>query len=296
MLVATIDVGTNSVKLLLAEVCPPEIVPVMEKVVVTRLGEGLSRAGRIGPIPAERTFVQVNDFLESLHPFPVQKICLAGTRAFRAAQNGKEIMKEWKRALTIPTRILSGREEARLAFLAACPNHPSTTTAIDIGGGSTEISYGKKGTLLQFRSLTMGAVSLTEELLYGNPPTSEQIMEAKTFIRTQLNRLPPITKELTGVGGTIATALGIRLRKNPTPPNVHNRTLPLDEVKRLFHRLIRKRLEKRLTMRGLSPGRADILPAGLLILQEYMEWSHHDQLRVSSHGLRHGLALHLAKR
>jgi len=296
MLVATIDVGTNSVKLLLAEVSPPKIVPVMEKVAVTRLGEGLSRAGRIGSIPAERTFVQVNDFLESLHPFPVQKICLGGTRAFRAAQNGSAIMKEWKRALKIPTRILSGREEARLAFLGACRNHPSTTTAIDIGGGSTEISYGKKGALLQFRSLSMGAVSLTEEILYGNPPAPGQITEATSTIRTQLKRLPPITKELTGVGGTIATALGIRLRKNPTPQNVHNRYLSLDEVRRLFDRLIQMKLEKRLRMRGLSPGRADILPAGLLILQEYMEWSHHDRLQVSSHGLRHGLALHLAKR
>ncbi len=295
MLVATIDVGTNSVKLLLAEVGPPEIIPVMEKVVVTRLGEGLSRAGRIGPIPAERTFIQVNDFLESLNPFPVQKICLAGTRAFRAAENGRELMREWKRALSIPARILSGREEARLAYLGACPEG-RPATVIDIGGGSTEISHGKAGVISGSRSMDIGAVTITEEHLRSDPPASRQVARARTVIRKQVERLRPPEGQLVGVGGTITTALGVSLRKKPTPGNVHHGKLTRGVVTRLLNRLLKMPIDNRLRIKGLAPGRADILPAGLLILEEYLKKIGQDSVRVSSHGLRHGLALDLAAR
>ena len=295
MLIATIDVGTNSVKLLLGKVRPPKIRPILEKIVVTRLGEGLSRTGKVGALPAERTFLQLISFLEDLKPYEVEKTVLAGTRAFRAAKNGKELMKEWKRSLQIPARILSGREEARLAFLGACPQ-TDPTTAIDIGGGSTEISIGKNGCLQRSRSLNMGAVSITEEYLHADPPTLPQINRARIFIRKQFRNLPSKTDRLIGIGGTIATAMGVRLRRNPTPTHVHNQDMTLKEIERLFDRLSSKKIDHRMKLRGLSAGRADILPGGLLILQEYMRWSQHHKLKISSHGLRHGLALDLASR
>ena len=121
MLLTTIDVGTNSVKLLVARVRPPRIRTLLEKVVVTRLGEGVARTGVIGRGPAERTFLQLAFFRELLQAYPVERALLAGTRVFRAAGNGRELLRQWNRSLDIRTRLLSGREEARLAHLGACP-------------------------------------------------------------------------------------------------------------------------------------------------------------------------------
>ncbi len=293
MLVATIDTGTNSVKLLIAEVRPPRIRTLVEQVVVTRLGEGVSRSGRIGKRPAERTFLQLAAFRDLIREHPVEKACLGGTRVFRAAENGEEVLREWKRALDIPARILSGREEARLAYLGASPEGRSTT-AIDIGGGSTEISRGKNGVLSRSRSLDIGAVTVMEDHLQEAPSTSGQVSKARTAIRSRLKRLPPPSDELVGVGGTISTALGVSLRRQPTPKNIHQGQLTRDTITRLLNRLLSMPVEKRLLIRGLGPGRADILPSGLLILDEYLGISNQTSLRVSAHGLRHGLALHLA--
>lgn len=295
MLLTTIDVGTNSVKLLVARVRPPRIRTLLEKVVVTRLGEGVARNGVIGRGPAERTFLQLAFFRELLQPYPVEKALLVGTRVFRAAGNGRELLRQWNRSLDIRTRLLSGREEARLAHLGACPG-ARPATAVDIGGGSTEISLGRGGILSRARSVDIGAVTLTEEELEGDPPTEKEVERARLKIREGLKRTPGIEGELVGVGGTIATAMGVARGLNPSPENVHGKRLSREEISRLLRRLLPMPLEKRLRVRGLAPGRADILPAGLLILEEIMTKSGRESIRVSSRGLRHGLALDLASR
>lgn len=282
MILATIDVGTNSVKLLVAEARNGRVRPLEERVTITRLGEGVEKSGHISRPAMDRTLEALVDFREHARSRRAWNIAAVGTRVLRAAKNAGEFVKRCRGELDLDVRVLSGPEEARLAFLGATEGKTGVA-ALDIGGGSTEIM-----TLRSAKSWNVGAVTLTER--FGD--------DVEAMAREVRRAVKPGTlpRRLIGIGGAVATAVAIQRKRDLTPGIVHGRRLSIGQVREMRDRLAAMTLEERKHVTGLEPARADIIVAGLTILAEVMEKARFSSMTASARGLRHGLALELASK
>jgi len=278
---AAIDIGTNSVRLLVADVtdsrrAPPRLRPVLRRLQITRLGEGLTPGGRILPVAAARTADAVEQFVTLSADAGVPDPVLVGTHALRAAQNPEEVRARIRR----PVRILSGDEEARLGFQGVVAGLGSLRSAsrllvVDIGGGSVEVTWGRRDRIEASFSAPVGAVVLTERFLTHDPPLTEEIVALRDHLaRTIDHDLPKTSRRpirLVGVGGTITTLAAIEQRLSPYDPDrVHGFRLSLQAVERMAEELTARTVAERRRLPGLQPERADIIAAGALVLQHLL--------------------------
>lgn len=288
MTLAAIDVGTNSVKLLVGRVSSSRVIPVLHRARITRLGEGLGRSKRISPGAAERTLEALAEFRRLAEVRGAQAVAAAGTRALRAASNRAAFLARCRREAGVEVRVLSGREEARLAFLGAAGTQGGrgTVAAIDVGGGSTEIMVGEPPNRLRASwSLPLGAVTLTERFLAHDPPTAKELALLREQARRRLARVPiRRVEDVLGIGGTVSAVLGLVGREGRAAR---------DEVESLAERFSRLAAAARERL-GVEPGRADIVVAGVWILVEAMKHLGAGTLRSADGGLRHGMLLELA--
>lgn len=295
MILAAVDVGTNSVKLLIARVERSRVSPVEERVVITRLGEGVERTHRIAGAAADRTLEVLADYRERIHRRSVRKVAVVGTRVLRAAKNASDFAMRCEFEAGLPLRILTAEEEARLAFRGAASGFPEATV-VDIGGGSAQISRGAGGWLARSWSVNVGAVVVTERRLRHDPPTRSELRAALEGVDRQIRGIfdcGGFPRPLVGVGGTVATAVAIHRRRKPTTGAVHGQVLKASTVLELRDLLAAMPLSQRRSIPGLEPARADIIVGGLLILGEVLRLGGFPELRAFSFGLRHGLALEL---
>jgi exopolyphosphatase/guanosine-5'-triphosphate,3'-diphosphate pyrophosphatase len=278
LIAAAIDVGTNSLKLLVARV-GRRLVPLEERVVITRLGEGLARSGRISPAAAERTLRVLRTFLRRCRRCEV--VLAAGTEAVRRSP---EFAARVRRELGLEIRVLDGGEEGRLARLGGSADWPGATT-IEIGGGSTQVSDGRRTT-----SLPAGAVTLTERFLSSDPPAVAEIEAARLAIRALL---APVriraARRVVALGGTAST-IGAMWRRGDLK-KAHGLTIPLGELESFLAEIASEPLARRRRRKGLEPKRADILVGGAVILTEAMRRLGAKRITLSVTGLRHGLLL-----
>ncbi|MBI2932354.1 MAG: Ppx/GppA family phosphatase [Planctomycetes bacterium] len=303
MIIGAIDVGTNSVKLLVAQRRDGGLRTLAHRAVITRLGAGLDKTGILKLDATDRTLQALSDFKELCDRLGCDRVVAVGTEALRRARNAKEFIERCEYEAGLRLRVIDGREEATLSFSGATADWPDRLlAAVDVGGGSTEIIVGRAERLSFFASRPLGAVSLTEKYFTSDPPREGEVERARKAIRRGLPLPPDALREpliasgnLVGVGGTSITLAAILAKRRPGRPRLHGMAAQAPEIDALFSELAAMPSGERRRIEGLEPDRADIIVGGLLILIETMRALTMPRLLVSQHGLRRGLILEEAR-
>jgi len=298
---AAIDIGTNSVLLLVAERRPDSTFEaVAEEAEITRLGRGVDAARRLSAQGMEDTLSVLVQFVQQARSLGANDIVISATSAARDAQNGAEFLKEAKERAGVEIEIISGELEAELAYSAAYAEFGRTRqgealVVIDIGGGSTEFIYGAPGgagAIAFHTSLDVGSVRLTERYVRSDPVAEAERRAIVADLQTAFAALPdaPRAARVVGVAGTVTTLYAVRHAVEPYDgAMVHGGALTLSELKGLSRQLCETPLAQRMKLPGLQPKRADVICAGALILEMALERLHASECLVSDRGVRWGL-------
>jgi exopolyphosphatase/guanosine-5'-triphosphate,3'-diphosphate pyrophosphatase len=298
---ATIDVGTNSVLLLVADrTAESQFQAVLERAEITRLGRGVDQSRRLSPEGMEATLEVLTAFANEARSLGAEGIAVSATSAARDAQNGAEFLAAARSRAGVTVEIISGEQEAQLSFASAHMDFGREAAGpllvIDIGGGSTEFIYGNSAGRVEFRhSYDVGSVRLTERFIRTDPLSPAERERVTAHLRQTFATLPspPPASELVGVAGTVTTLYALEHRIDPyDAERVHGGTLTRLALEQLVDRLCTLPLAERRALPGLQPKRADVIPAGALILLEALRALRVDQCRVSDRGLRWGLMAH----
>jgi exopolyphosphatase / guanosine-5'-triphosphate,3'-diphosphate pyrophosphatase len=293
--VASIDIGTNTILLLIADTDHGEVTPLIEKETVVRLGEGLQKSGNLSTDAMDRGFRTLDDYLKQCKKIEVQTIFAVGTSALREARNSGFFLKRVKEELGLSIEVISGAEEAHLSFLAAARDLKEPDKAmmvIDVGGGSTEFILGKGDRMTHCVSLPLGLVRFTEQFLISDPVREEEWEKMKDWIEKMLPGIPRPEKPFTmvSIGGT-GTTLASVAQGLPEfiAHKIHHFILTKDEIRDQLLLYRSKRIDERKMIPGLPPARADVILAGGTILYAAMEKLDCPSVLISSHGVRYGL-------
>ncbi|NLK29689.1 MAG: Ppx/GppA family phosphatase [Aminobacterium colombiense] len=297
---AVIDVGSNSVKLFVAEKAHQKISILFERTEITRLSEGLTKNGVLQNVPMERNIFMVETMIHQAKALEVEGVIIVGTMALRIAQNREVFIDRLAKKTGFTLSVLSGEEEGELAFLGALSglfgfSPLQEVTLFDIGGGSTEFVRGKGREVLDKCSIALGSVPLTERYLQISPVSDELLQRTRSIIKEQLEQVPPVFKlgPLLGIGGTITTLASVHLELEAYSGNrVHGMTLTKRDVNEQILQYASRTIADRCKIKGLSPGRADIILAGACIADEILGLANEESFVVSDRGLRHGVAIH----
>jgi exopolyphosphatase / guanosine-5'-triphosphate,3'-diphosphate pyrophosphatase len=305
MRIATIDIGTNCVLLLVAETEGGALKPVVERATITRLGEGVDRNRRLLPEACERTLACLSEYGRTLRELGVTHLDAVGTSALRDAAGGEHFVARAADTLGVTPRVIDGNEEARLTFAGALSGLPvaGKVTVFDIGGGSTEIVVGEVGPsgrrIASAVSLDVGSVRLFERHVRNDPPTRTEMQSIEGDIAAALRGAPKPEPgaTLVGVAGTVTQLAALELELTQyDAARVHGSKLSLSAVDRLAARLAAQSLAVRRSLRGMEPARADVIVVGSAIARAVLHWSNAEELIVSDRGVRWGLAEELAAR
>ncbi len=293
---ATIDVGTNSVLLLVAErAADGSFRAVDERMEITRLGRGVDGTKRLDPAAIEETVAAVRSFAAAARAAGAEELVVTATSAARDATNGALFFEAAKEASGVTVEVISGDTEAALAYESAHRDfgHAGDSLAVvDIGGGSTELVYGTGDTVIFRRSFDVGAVRLTERWLHGDPPGGEELLQLRRDLAATLAEAPrpPPGATLVGIAGTVTTLVAIHLGLDSYDgAQVHGRSLTAGEVRDLAQRLGAMRLAERKKLPGLPPKRADVIVAGAEILAAVLEKMGFAAVVASDRGVRWGM-------
>ncbi|RYD03672.1 hypothetical protein N752_18155 [Desulforamulus aquiferis] len=289
MLLASIDVGSNSTRFLVAEIKDDSLTPVKSGLITTRLGQGIT-SGLLLENAMERTVSAIEDFINEIKAYDAQKIIVGATSAVRDAANKEIFINLVKNRTGLDVRVLSGEEEARASYqgvLSGVPLLADATLVLDVGGGSTEIIWpDNKG--INYVSLPVGAVRMTEGG-HSEKEIGELLSSYLHIIRQQGKEL-----SMVAVGGTATTLAAISLgNKQYQPELVHGYILSMVEINRIYYMLLEAGQEGRKKIIGLQPQRADIILAGVNIIRKVLEGLSLREITVSESDILHGLVLKL---
>jgi exopolyphosphatase/guanosine-5'-triphosphate,3'-diphosphate pyrophosphatase len=303
MILAGIDIGTNTIRLLVAETGPGIFREICSGRTITRLGQGLDRSGIISPEAQERSLAALAEFVDHARFHSASSIAAVGTSALRKASNAAAFISTVEEQLGIAVRVITGEEEARLTLLgvgrALGEGRLGSSVAIDIGGGSTEVIRMHPSSGAREVSLPLGAVYLTERFIHHDPPAEEEIGNIRKTVREELARhgdmmCPGPSVTLVGTAGTITTLAAMDQELTEyDPAKINGYVLTGESLDRIVRKLSAGTLAERRNMKGLEPGREDIILAGALVAQEIMERCGSPEMLVSDWGLREGIVLDL---
>jgi len=299
--VAVVDLGTNSTRLLVAEVHGADLRELERESNVTRLGQDVDRSGRLAGEAMERVYAVLAGYRERIDRHGADVVVTVATSAVRDAENGEEFRRVLRERFAIDARTISGDEEARLTFLGATAGRRDGDTevlVIDIGGGSTEFVVGHPGRAPGFHvSTRMGSVRQTERHIRHDPPPADQLAglsdEATAIIEADVpGEIRAEVSAGIAVAGTATSLAAMDQELDPyDPERVHGYPLSLAAGERLLARLAALSLERRREVSGLHPDRAPTIVAGTAILLEAMRSFDLDEVEVSEADLLHGAAL-----
>ncbi len=298
MKIAAIDIGTNTVLLLLARIGPGgALTPLLEEQRFPRLGNGIDASQRVTSDAITRVIDVLQEYQVLLKPHRPDRVVVCGTSAVRDALNRDELLARVHRETGLTLEVLSGRDEACWTYRGALSGIRGTrrTTVVDIGGGSTEITTGDRTTIDRTISLQIGSVRLKEQFLRHDPPVNPELEAAIAAVEDALalaGDAPTPGSTVVGVAGT-ATSLALLAQgaRGFDVRAVSGYRMPYPVVEHLFRML---RTMPSALIRSLSPvmeGRADVITAGALILREVMAHWGVDEVLVSERGVRYGLVL-----
>ncbi len=295
---ASIDVGTNSAKMTIADISPTSTIWVRDESAATRLGEGVQGTRKfLQEVPMRRNLDALKWFAEVAKEEGVAGIAAVGTAALRDAENREDFLRRVYDATGIPIEVISGDEEARLSYLAARrdPHWLShrELIVIDVGGGSTEVIFGLDSQIVSRMSVNIGAVKLTESILRSDPPTITQLSNANLEAQAQFGSLPlgydPVNAVVVGVGGTVSNLAAMGLGRFATSETLHGFELTQDALEDRMEQLATLTIEQRKTVEGLDPKRADIILGGAILLSQALARLNSLKIAVCTRGLRWGV-------
>ncbi len=294
---ASIDLGTNTFLLLVADVVDDKIEPVLEREEIIRLGKGVDAAGNISAEAMARGMKCLEEYVSQARAAGAEAIFASGTSALRDARNREEFREQVREKLGMDVEIISGDDEARYTYrgaLSSVPKSIENLALIDIGGGSTEVVVGNRDEITSARSVDIGSVRLTERFFHSDPITPAEMDAARAAVQQAIRVYDPLLKSrksstLLGVAGTITTLATIA-QKLPEfdPQKIDGYWLSHCQVEDILEMLAILPLARRRQVPGLRPERADVIVAGALILETFMADYSFDRLLVSQRGLRYG--------
>ncbi|WP_280790643.1 Ppx/GppA phosphatase family protein [Blastococcus sp. CT_GayMR20] len=310
---AAIDCGTNSIRLLVADVpADGAHTDLHRRMEVVRLGQGVDASGRLAPEAIERTRKVLVEYAAEARDLGATAVRMVATSATRDATNRAEFEGMVAAVLGHGPDVVPGTEEAELSFVGATASLDSAAAAhgtaapaapflvVDIGGGSTEFVLGDAW-VRAARSVDIGCVRLTERHLHDDPPTAEQVRRAEDDVRAALVEVTaevPVGEaaSLVGVAGTVTTVAAIALGLPAYDADaIHGSRIPADQVRAVAADLLAATRERRAAMPVMHPGRVDVIGAGALILRVLMDEFGRDEVVVSEHDILDGIALRLAR-
>jgi exopolyphosphatase/guanosine-5'-triphosphate,3'-diphosphate pyrophosphatase len=300
MRVAAIDIGTNTILLLIADLEADGSVSVIrDEQVIARLGKGVDANRFILPETFDKALRYLRDYQTIIDQANVDRFIACGTSFLRDSCNRDEFVGFIKDELGIEIKVLSGDQEASLTYEGAIsefvkPDIEQHFAVLDIGGGSTELSFGRENKIESRVSLDIGSVRLTERFLKTSPPSDQGLNEATRFVRSQLCTLVryPATTTLLGVAGTLTTLAALDLKlTHYDRSRVNGHVLSQNTIESIFRGLKTKTTEEIGRYSEILPGRVDIIVAGILILLEVLKATGREEIIVSDRGLRYGIAL-----
>jgi exopolyphosphatase / guanosine-5'-triphosphate,3'-diphosphate pyrophosphatase len=297
--VAVVDIGTNSTRLLVAELDGASLHELQRESIVTRLGEGVDATGRLGEAPQQRVFAALDEYAAAVGEADVRTAVM--TSAVRDAANGAAFADAVRERYGLEGSTLSGDEEARLTFLGATaardPDDPTALLVIDIGGGSTELVVGAGGAVEFHTSTQTGVVRHTERHIRSDPPAAGEMDALARDARASIEAaVPADVRERAGaavaVAGTATSCASIDLELAPyDPAKVEGHALSRERLQQLLARLAAMKLADRRQVTGLHPDRAPTIVAGVIIMLEVLSAFGLDGVEVSERDILWGVAL-----
>jgi exopolyphosphatase/guanosine-5'-triphosphate,3'-diphosphate pyrophosphatase len=304
MRIASIDVGTNTILLLIAEVHPDGTFSVLhDEQVIARLGKGVDKDRRISKETFDRAVSFLNTYKEICRTHAVDVITAIGTSALRDAVNRSEFTRFVQENTGIEIEVIPGDTEAVWTYRGAISEFEKNAegfTVIDIGGGSTELITGTGKSILSRASFNVGSVRLTERFFPSSPTPAHSIAEARNNILSHFGQgsiAIPDNSFVIGVAGTVTTLAAIR-QELPAyhADSISGFNLPYDDIRSIFDSLKEKSVDEIKQIPQISAGRADIILAGILILLTAMDYYKIETVTVSDRGLRYGNLLRYLER
>ncbi|MCP2291066.1 exopolyphosphatase [Nocardia amikacinitolerans] len=311
--VAAIDCGTNSIRLLIADVLENgRLADVHREMRIVRLGQGVDATGSLAPEAIERTRVALAEYTRMMREAGVARVRMVATSATRDASNREDFfaMARAELGTVVPgaeAEVITGDEEARLSFTGAIGELSSAAgpfVVVDLGGGSTELVFGDADGVHAAFSADIGCVRITERCLPGDPPTAEQVSAAREFATERLAEAfaeVPVENAHTwvGVAGTMTTIAAVALDlPEYDSERVHLTALTLDQVRDVCDRLIGMNHDQRAALGPMHPGRVDVIGGGAVITEvlayELARRANITELIVSEHDILDGIALSIA--
>ncbi|NKY46173.1 Ppx/GppA phosphatase family protein [Nocardia cerradoensis] len=311
--VAAVDCGTNSIRLLIADVgADGHLTDVHREMRIVRLGKGVDATGELNPEAIERTRVALHDYVDRMIDAGVSRVRMVATSATRDARNRDDFftMTGVELGRVVPgaqAEVITGDEEARLSFAGAVGELSSAEgpfVVVDLGGGSTEVVLGDSSGVQEAYSADIGCVRITERCLHGNPPTGEEVASARFFASQQLAQafgVVPVERARTwvGVAGTMTTIAAVALNlPEYDSDRVHLTRLTFDQLREVCHRLIGMNHDERAALGPMHPGRVDVIGGGAVITEvladELARRAGISELIVSEHDILDGIALSIA--
>jgi len=307
MRVAVVDVGTNSTRLLIADVEPGGVVTQLDRrSEVTRLGQGVDASGRLADEAVARVHATLEDYRRAIDERGADTTTAVLTSAVRDADNGADFVAAVRDRYGLDARTIAGEEEARLTFLGATserdPADRTPIVVIDIGGGSTELVVGQRDTVSFHVSTQAGVVRQTERHLHEDPPLAEEREALAGEVAGIFeDAVPPEVRNrpehAVAVAGTATTCAAIDLSLEPyDPARVHGHVMEVERLETIAKALAAVPLEERRAIAGLHPDRAPTIVAGSTILLEALRAFGLDRVEVSEHDILRGAALECAAR
>jgi exopolyphosphatase/guanosine-5'-triphosphate,3'-diphosphate pyrophosphatase len=312
--VAAIDCGTNSIRLLVADV-PAEgpHTDLLRRMEVVRLGEGVDATGRLSDAAIERTRRVLAEYAAQARELGAERVRMVATSASRDAANREDFEQMVVATLGQLPDVVPGDEEARLSFLGATASLDAAVAAhgepapeppylvVDIGGGSTEFVLGDASGVRAARSVDIGCVRLTERHLHGDPPTADEIQRTEADVRAALTEVVadvPVGEAATlvGLAGSVTTVAAIALSLPEYDADaIHGSRIPVGAVRSVTAGLLTATRTRRAAQAVMHPGRVDVIGGGALVLRVIMDAFAIDHVVVSEHDILDGIALALAR-
>ncbi|MEV5597308.1 Ppx/GppA phosphatase family protein [Streptomyces sp. NPDC052496] len=311
--VAAIDCGTNSIRLLVADLDPAtgELKDLDRRMTIVRLGQGVDRTGRLAPEALERTFAACREYAGVIRELGAESLRFVATSASRDAENRDDFVRGVVDILGVEPEVITGDQEAEFSFTGATKELTGRTDqetpylVVDIGGGSTEFVLGSDA-VRAARSVDIGCVRMTERHLVrdgkpiADPPGEEQISAIKADIDRALDeagQAVPLSeaRTLVGLAGSVTTVAAIALGLHAYDSTaIHHARIPLPKVREITDRILTASHEERAAIPAMHPGRVDVIAAGALVLLSIMERVGAEEVVVSEHDILDGIAWSIA--
>jgi exopolyphosphatase / guanosine-5'-triphosphate,3'-diphosphate pyrophosphatase len=307
--VAALDCGTNSLRLLVADVTGDALTDVVRRMEVVRLGEGVDRTGRLSDAALERTFRVLDEYAGIIAAADVDSVRMVATSATRDAANREVFVAGVTDRLGVPPEVITGSEEAALSFDGATRELAGRTASlvppflvVDIGGGSTEFVLGDTAGLRSSRSVDIGCVRLTERHLHDDPPTGAQIDAVVADISAAIDTVRSVVPiddahTLVGLAGSVTTVVALALGLEAYDPDrIHHARVSAAQVASVTERLLRATRADRAAMPVMHAGRVDVIGGGALVLDTIMRCCGFGEVVASEHDILDGIAFSAAAR